>query len=115
MLREHNFKPFGKRLMPFMRAAALPAALGTLWHITGAFGQEAQKAEPPAAPSSAFTADEAPLPALPANLGRVPQPQVAPPVNRKKPALVHVALEAKPVTGLLADSAGQRGVQILDL
>jgi hypothetical protein len=47
----------------------------------------------PAAPAT----DEAALPALPANLARVPAPYVAPPVNRKKPELVHVELEAKPV------------------
>jgi nitrite reductase (NO-forming) len=31
---------------------------------------------------------------------------VAPPVNRKKPELVHVTLEAKPITGRLADGVG---------
>jgi nitrite reductase (NO-forming) len=50
--------------------------------------------------------DEAALPALPTNLGRVSSPDVAPPVNRKKPEFVHVTLEAKPVTGLLADGVG---------
>ena len=54
------------------------------------------------------SANEATLPTLPANLGRVPQPQVAPPVNRNKPTLVHVTLEAKPVTGLLADGVGYK-------
>src|ERR1700752_4366118 len=65
-----------------------------------------QKAEPPAASSSSANDDEALVPALPANLERVSQPQVAPPVNRKKPASVHVELEARPVTGLLAEGIG---------
>ena len=44
--------------------------------------------------------------ALPANLERLPAPAIAPPVNRKKPARVHVELEARPVTGLLAEGIG---------
>jgi nitrite reductase (NO-forming) len=108
MRQDHNLECLGKQLMSFVRAAAFPAALGGLWHTPCAFAQEAQKAEPPAASSSTANADEATLPALPANLGRVPQPQVAPPVNRKKLALVHVALEAKPVTGLLANGVGYK-------
>jgi nitrite reductase (NO-forming) len=107
MVQDHNCKCFGQRLITFMRAAALPAALGMLWHAPCAFAQESQKTESPAA-SSSDSADEATLPALPANLGRVPQPQVAPPVNRKKPVLVHVTLEAKPVIGLLADGVGYK-------
>ena len=107
MVQDHNCNCFGQRLISFMRAAALPAALGMLWHAPCAFAQESQKTESPAA-SSSNSADEATLPALPANLGRVPQPQVAPPVNRNKPTLVHVTLEAKPVTGLLADGVGYK-------
>jgi nitrite reductase (NO-forming) len=45
-------------------------------------------------------------PDLPANLERLPPPAIAPPVNRKKPAAVHVKLEARPVTGLLAEGIG---------
>lgn len=51
-------------------------------------------------------ADEAPLPDLPANLARLPAPQAAPPVNRKSPAKVRVELEARPVSGLLAEGIG---------
>ncbi|VVM07361.1 copper-containing nitrite reductase [Methylacidimicrobium tartarophylax] len=93
----------GQRLIS-IRAAALSAVLGMLWHAP-CVAQESQKTEPPAA-SSYNSADEAALPALPANLGRLPQPPVAPPVNRHKPTLVHVTLECKSVTGLLADGVG---------
>jgi hypothetical protein len=112
MLREHNFKPFGKRLMPFMRAAALPAALGTLWHITGAFGQEAQKAEPPAAPSSAFTADEAPLPRF-ASKPRAAASASNCPAGQPEEAGVG-SCRARSETGH-RPARRQRGVQILDL
>jgi nitrite reductase (NO-forming) len=50
--------------------------------------------------------DEALVSDLPANLERLPAPAIAPPVNRKKPASVHVELEARPVTGLLAEGIG---------
>jgi len=103
MAQDHNCNCFGQRLISSMRAAALPAVLGMLWHAP-CVAQESQKAESPAV-SSSDSANEATLPTLPANLGRVPQPQVAPPVNRNKPTLVHVTLEAKPVTGLLADGS----------
>ena len=106
MAQDHNCNCFGQRLISSMRAAALPAVLGMLWHAP-CVAQESQKAESPAA-SSSNSANEATLPTLPANLGRVPQPQVAPPVNRNKPTLVHVTLEAKPVTGLLADGVGYK-------
>jgi hypothetical protein len=72
-----------------MRSAALPAALGMLLFASGASAEE----------QNAPATDEAALPPLPENLARVPAPEVAPPVNRKKPELVHVTLEAKPVTG----------------
>src|SRR5206468_2797599 len=52
------------------------------------------------------SAGEAALPPLPEHLARVPSPPAAPPVNRTKPKLVQVTLEAKPVTGLLADGVG---------
>ena len=45
---------------------------------------------------------------LPAGLSRLPPPEIAPPVRRKHPATVRVALEARPVTGLLADGVGYR-------
>jgi hypothetical protein len=48
-------------------------------------------------------AEEAVVVDLPANLARLPAPSVAPPVNWKNPAKVKVALEARPVTGLLAE------------
>jgi len=44
------------------------------------------------ASSPASVADEAPVADLPANLERLPAPQVAPPVNRKNSAKVHVEL-----------------------
>ena len=106
MAQDHNCKCFGQPLISFMRAAALSAVLGMLWHAP-CVAQESHKTESLAV-SSPDSADEATLPALPANLGRVPQPQVAPPVNRNKSTLVHVTLEAKPITGLLADGIGYK-------
>ncbi|CAI8879881.1 copper-containing nitrite reductase [Methylocaldum szegediense] len=44
--------------------------------------------------------------ALPVGLMRLPQPQVAPPVNRDNPAIVSVELETKVVTALMADGVG---------
>ncbi len=90
------------------RQAALLWALGAslLWHVP-ALAQEAQQAQPPESLSAAGSIpDEAQVKALPANLDRVPQPQVAPPVNRKKPAFVRIELETKSVTGLLANGIG---------
>jgi nitrite reductase (NO-forming) len=106
-MHHHNLERLGKELMSVVRAAVLPAALGALWHAPCAVAQEAQTTKPSAV-SSFTAADDALVPALPPNLGPVPQPQVAPPVNRKRAALVHVALEAKAVTGLLADGIGYK-------
>ena len=77
--------------------AGIAAALGMLLCSPGALAEDV-----PNAPAT----NEAALPPLPQNLARVPTPAVAPPVNRKKPELVHVELEAKPVTGLLTDGTG---------
>ena len=73
--------------------AAIAAALSTLLYASGTRAEDV-----PNAPAT----DEAALPPLPENLARVPAPSVPPPVNRKKSELVHVELEAKPFTGLLA-------------
>ena len=106
MFRGYIFKCFGGQLVSFMRAAALPAAfLCATWSTTCAQAQEAQQPGP-AASSPAPVADEALVSDLPANLERLPAPAIAPPVNRKKPAAVHVELEARPVTGLLAEGIG---------
>ncbi len=78
------------------RTVSLVAVLGATLCATGASAGEQ------AAPDTG----EATLPPLPDNLARVPAPEVAPPVNRKKPELVRVTIEAKPVTGLLADGVG---------
>ena len=75
--------------------AAIAAALSTFLYASGTRAEDV-----PNAPAT----DEAALPPL--NLVRVPAPAVASPVNRKKPELVHVELEAKPVTGLLTDGTG---------
>ena len=91
-------------MVSFLRAAALPAALWTPWYTTFAQAQEAHN--PAAASPPASVAEEALVSDLPANLERLPAPAIAPPVNRKKPAAVHVKLEARPVTGLLADGIG---------
>jgi len=106
MLHKNSGKRLRERLVPFLRAAALPAALCTTWYAARAQAQEAQQPGPPAASSSVSVADEALVSDLPANLERLPPPAIAPPVNRKKPAAVHVELEARPVTGLLAEGIG---------
>lgn len=43
---------------------------------------------------------------LPKDLSRLPQPPVAPPTDRQQADLVRVQLEAKPVSGLIADGVG---------
>jgi nitrite reductase (NO-forming) len=85
---------FLTRLAPCLRLAVLATAIFAAadWARAGE--------------SDASATDESTLPPLPENLARVPAPEVAPPVNRKKPALVRVNLEAKTVTGLLADGVG---------
>jgi nitrite reductase (NO-forming) len=93
-----------ERLMPIARVATLLAALCTPWYAACAQAHEAQK--PAASASPAAVADEAVVVDLPANLARLPAPSVAPPVNRKNPAKVKVALEARPVAGLLAEGIG---------
>jgi nitrite reductase (NO-forming) len=85
---------------------ALPAALCTPWYPAYVQAQEAQQPGLPAASSPALVADEAQIPDLPTDVERLPAPAIAPPVNRKKPAAVHVELEARPVTGLLAEGIG---------
>ena len=45
---------------------------------------------------------------LPAGVTRLPQPQVAPPVERREPAVVKVDLETREVTALLADGVAYR-------
>jgi len=46
--------------------------------------------------------------ALPEGLSRLPQPSAAPPVGRRDPKSVQVQLEARPVTGLIADGVGYK-------
>jgi nitrite reductase (NO-forming) len=53
------------------------------------------------------SADEA-AKLLPEGVTRLPQPSVAPPVNRTQPALVKVDLETSEVTALLADGVAYR-------
>jgi nitrite reductase (NO-forming) len=45
---------------------------------------------------------------LPEGVTRLPQPQVAPPVERREPAVVKVDLETREVTALLADGVAYR-------
>jgi nitrite reductase (NO-forming) len=106
MFRACIFERFGELLMSFLRAAVLPAALCMPWYATCALAQEVLKTDTTAASSSALVANEAQVPDLPANLERLPAPSIAPPVNRKKPATVHVELEVRPVTGLLSEGIG---------
>jgi len=94
ILKKNLRMRLGKGLASYTRFIVLPLAL----YATCASAQEAGGATP--------AADDATLPPLPENLARVPMPEVAPPVNRNKPTFVLVTLEAKPVTGLLADGVG---------
>src|ERR1700730_1598898 len=96
MLHQRNCKFVTEGLAPLIWAASLPALLGATLYTSGVLAEE----------ENAPATDEPALPALPENLVRVPAPSVAPPVNRKKPELIHVELEAKPVTGPLADETG---------
>ncbi|HMF07400.1 MAG TPA: copper-containing nitrite reductase [Methylocella sp.] len=96
MAQDRNFNFYCVWLAAIMRAAAFSVALGMFLFASSTQAEE----------QSVPATDEAALPALPENLVRVPAPEVAPPVNRKKPELVRVTLEAKPVTGLLADGVG---------
>jgi nitrite reductase (NO-forming) len=66
---------------------------------SGMMGKLVVEAQANAAPGDqAMKAHEPPL-----SMARLPVPQAAPPVNRKHAELVKVELEAKPVTGMLAD------------
>jgi nitrite reductase (NO-forming) len=63
------------------------------------------------APASSTASAAAQLPdiqALPADVARLPLPQVAPPVNRNQPAVVRVDLETREATALLADGIAYR-------
>src|ERR1700752_3202483 len=100
MLPKNSAKRLCERLVPFTLVIAVPVAL------CAAFAQAREMDKSAPSPSPVPSADEALIPALPANLERLPAPAIAPPVNRKKPASVHVELEARPVTGLLAEGIG---------
>ncbi|MGH6850752.1 MAG: copper-containing nitrite reductase [Methylocella sp.] len=103
-MEENFWKGLRAWLLPFTRIVALSFALGA----TCAIAENVQKANPAEASSPAAVADESAVADLPANLQRLPSPAMAPPVNRKKPAAVLVELEARPVTGLLADGVGYK-------
>ena len=66
MAQDHKCNCFGQRLISSMRAAALPAVLGMLWHAP-CVAQELQKAV--FRPLPFRSANQAILPTLPANLG----------------------------------------------
>jgi nitrite reductase (NO-forming) len=97
---------FSKQTTWFFRLAALPAVMGALCGPTRTAAEEGQKTSATSPP--AYVADEPAAAGLPENLERLPSPSVAPPVNRTKPAKVQVELEARPVTGLLADGVGYK-------
>jgi nitrite reductase (NO-forming) len=100
ILKKNIRMSLGKGLASYTRFIVLPLAL----YATCASAQEAGYNNAGATPAP----DEPTLPPLPEHLPRVPMPEVAPPVNRKKPEFVVVKLEAKPVTGLLADGVGYK-------
>jgi nitrite reductase (NO-forming) len=58
--------------------------------------------------SSVITPPAADVKPLPDGVARLPQPQVAPPINRTEPALVKVQLETREVTALLDDGVAYK-------
>jgi hypothetical protein len=83
-----------ERRVPFILVITMPAALCAAFAQAGEMDKTAPIPSPVPSVAEALVAD------LPANLEQLPPPAIAPPVNRKKPAAVHVKLEARPVTGL---------------
>jgi nitrite reductase (NO-forming) len=77
--------------------------LGVLTVATGAAGAGQSAKAGPSGERSEGIVD-----ALPEGVSRLPQPAAAPPVGRKHPEFVQVELEAKPVTGLIADGVGYK-------
>ena len=78
---------------------ALSLALCT----TFAQAQDAAPAGHTTGSPAASQAGDLPILELPQDIARLPTPSMAPPVNRKNPANVHVELEARPATALIAD------------
>jgi nitrite reductase (NO-forming) len=101
MFEEHERGYYYAWLAAIMRASVFSATLSVTPWASGALAEEQS-----APATNASAPEEATLPDLPQGLAGVPSPAVAPPVNRKKPEFVRVTLEAKPVTGLLADGVG---------
>jgi nitrite reductase (NO-forming) len=100
MPTKNSEKRFCERLLPFTLMITVPAAL------CAAFAQARETDKTAPIPSPVPSIGEALVPDLPANLERLSAPAIAPPVNRSKPKLVRVTLEARPVTGLLAEGIG---------
>jgi hypothetical protein len=84
MFRDRFSQFHSKRTKELILWAAVAAAAAMLLSAPGAFAED----------QDASSAGEAALPPLPEHLARVPSPPAAPPVNRTKPKLVHVTLEA---------------------
>ena len=82
-------------------------------HEAAGMGGKVQAGDPVQAKASVAAVDsagtavtDAALPPLPPGTPRVPQGQVAPPLDRRVPALVKVDLVIKEVVGALADGVG---------
>jgi nitrite reductase (NO-forming) len=88
-----------RQVIPFACVTALSLALCTPF----AQAEDTAPAGHTAGSPAASQAGNLPSLELPQDIARLPMPSMAPPVNRKNPATVHVELEARPQTALIAD------------
>ena len=101
-----------RQVIPFVCMTAMSLALCTIF-------AHAEDTAPAGQTSGSPSADNLAILELPQDIARLPMPSMAPPVNRKNPATVHVDLEARPETALIADGVAYNrrrcSLQILDL
>jgi nitrite reductase (NO-forming) len=88
-----------RQIITFVCVTALSLALCT----TFARAQDTAPAGYTTGSPAASQAGDLPILELPQDIARLPMPSMAPPVNRKNSANVHVELEARPETALIAD------------
>jgi nitrite reductase (NO-forming) len=93
-----------RQVITFSWVTALSLALCT----TFAHVEDAAPAGQTSGSPAASQAGNPPIIELPQDIARLPMPSMAPPVNRKNPATVHVELEARPKTALIADGVAYK-------
>jgi nitrite reductase (NO-forming) len=91
-------------VITFVCVTALPLALCT----TFAQAEDTALAGQTTGSPADSQAGNLPILELPQDIARLPMPPMAPPVNRKNPATVHVELEARPQTALIADGVAYK-------